>query len=112
MCPATASWSRFPRIAAPTVSGDHPPLTRFAGPVGTDDIILVGSERYGYYRLPTSPAVGELTRFPTTTSPLYTTSVWKFFLDGPMDRIFACTLMGGLWRGAVDTDGTIDWNLE
>ena len=103
---------KWQRVAAPTVSGDHPPLTRFAGPVGTDDILLVGSEGYGYYRLPTNPAVGVLTRFPTTTSPLYTSSVWKFFLDDPMNRIFACTLMGGLWRGAVDTDGTIDWNLE
>jgi hypothetical protein len=105
--PNGSSWTR---IAAPTVSGDHPPLTRFAGPVGTDNILLVGSEGYGYYRLPTSPAMGVLTRFPTTTSPLYTSSVWKFFFDDPMDRIFACTLMGGLWRGVVDVDGTISWD--
>jgi hypothetical protein len=105
--PDGSSWTR---IAAPTVSGDHPPLTHFAGPVGTDNILLVGSEGYGYYRLPTSPAIGALTRFPTTTSPLYTSSVSKFFLDGPLDRIFACTLMGGLWRGVVDVDGTIAWD--
>jgi hypothetical protein len=118
--PDGGSWTR---IAAPTVSGDHPPLTRFAGPFADTEVsLLVGSDGYGYFRLPTSPTVGALSRYATTTSPLYTSSVWKFFLDDPMDRIFACTLMGGLWRGAVslvDDDViplkkniVIDWNLE
>jgi hypothetical protein len=101
-------------IAAPAISGTHPPLTRFEMlHVTTERILLVGSDGYGYYRLPTNP-IGSLTRFPTTTSDLYSASVMKFFYDAdlPTKHVFACTAMGGLWRGAVAADGTIDWNLE
>jgi hypothetical protein len=105
-----ASWTR---IAAPAISGTNPPLTRFAMLTGTTEkVLLVGSDGYGYYRLPTDP-LGALTRFPTTTSPLYSAAVQKLYFDSIKNRVFACTSMGGLWRGAVAIpDGSIDWNLE
>jgi hypothetical protein len=105
------------RIEALPISGTNPPLTHFAGPVGSG-ILLVGSDGYGYYRLDTTILTSTdpypLTRYPTTTSDLYTASVMKFFYDDDpgINRVFACTAMGGLWRGAVAADGTIDWNLE
>jgi hypothetical protein len=101
------------RIEAPAISGTYPPLTRFAMLTGTTDgILLVGSDGYGYYTLPTSP-IGALTRFPTTTSDLYMAAVQKLYFDTIKNRVFACTAMGGLWRGAVAIpDGSITWNLE
>jgi hypothetical protein len=111
------------RIDAPTVSGVNPPLTRFAGPVtvaGIGDYLLVGSEGYGYYRLPVSPAIGSLTRCPDTTDNLHTAYVLKMYSDGTSTpkRIFACTSNDGLWRGdedlvdPVDPDIKYDWVQE
>jgi hypothetical protein len=104
------------RIEAPKISGAHPPLTRFAGPVGAG-ILLLGSDGYGYYRIDsTDLAAGtaSITRFPTTTIDLYSASVTKFTLDTTPDPdvMFAATAMGGLWRGTVAVDGTIAWELE
>ncbi|MCX7030308.1 MAG: hypothetical protein NTU62_09335, partial [Spirochaetes bacterium] len=117
----TSDGTSWTRIEAPAISGTNPPLTRFAGPVGTG-ILLVGSDGYGYYRLDTANLTGTdpFTRYPTTTSDLYTASVQKIYFDASSTpkRIFACTSMGGLWRGEenlVDPDDTLikyDWNLE
>jgi hypothetical protein len=106
-----ASWTR---IEAPAISGTYPPLTRFANLTGTTEgILLVGSDGFGYYQLPTLPTVGSLSRYATTTSGLYTAAVQKMYFDTDKNRVFACTSMGGLWRGAVAMpDGSIDWNLE
>jgi len=104
------------RIEAPLISGAHPPLTRFAGPVGTG-ILLLGSDGYGYYRIDTTDlaaGTAAITRFPTTTIDLYSSSVTKFTLDTTPDPdvIFAATAMSGLWRGSVAGDGSITWALE
>ena len=93
--------------------GHQPAAHPFRAAAGTpDETLLVGSDGYGYYPLPTTP-IGSLTRFPTTTSDLYTAAVQKLYFDRPENRVFACTSMGGLWRGAVTiVDGSITWNLE
>jgi hypothetical protein len=96
-------------IAAPEISGVNPPLTRFAGPitVGTDQYLLVGSDGYGYYRLPvTGGTPGALTRCPDSTDDLHTASVRNLVYDDTIspERIFACTSMAGLWRGDPDSD--------
>ncbi len=114
--PAAIPSATWKRIAAPTASGAHPPLTRFAGPVGTG-ILLLGSDGYGYYRIDTTDlaaGTAAITRFPTTTIDLHTASVTKLTLDTTPDPdvIFAGTAMGGLWRGTVAVDGTIAWELE
>jgi hypothetical protein len=107
--------TNWTRILAPAISGTYPPLTHFAGPVDAG-IVLVGSDGYGYYLLDTADLSGTdpLTRYPTTTSDLYTAAVQKMYFDVGKLRVFACTSMGGLWRGAVlgDGSGSIDWNLE
>jgi hypothetical protein len=109
----SATGGTWTRIEAPTVSGAHPPLTRFADPLIETGILLVGSEGYGYYTLPTVPAPGSLERFTTTTIPLHAATVTKFFHDDGKDRVFAATSMGGLWRGTVAvSDGSIGWAQE
>ncbi|OHD70792.1 MAG: hypothetical protein A2177_02085 [Spirochaetes bacterium RBG_13_68_11] len=111
----TSDGATWTRIEAPAISGTYPPLTRFAGPVDAG-IVLVGSDGYGYYLLDTADLGGTdpLTRYPTTTSDLYMAAVQKLYFDSGKSRVFACTSMGGLWRGAVLGDGlgSIDWNLE
>jgi hypothetical protein len=113
---ANAYNTDWTRIAAPAVSGVNPPLTRFAGPVTgvSDDYLLVGSEGYGYYRLPVSPTIGSLTRCPDTTDTLHTASVLKMYFDGAIspDRVFACTSNEGLWRGDQNAAEIVDPDLN
>jgi hypothetical protein len=99
-----ASWTR---IEVPTVSGAHPPLTRFGGVLGGTHL-LVGSDGYGYYRLET--ATDTLTRYATTTSTLYTASVRSLVVDG--STVFALTGGRGLWRGEVSGNDVTDWQQE
>jgi hypothetical protein len=111
---AGVSWER---IAVPQAdNGVYPPLTRFAGPLGTTALLVVGSDGYGYFVLDTGNLTVTdpypLTRFATTTSDLYPAAVRKFFLDTAKSRLFACTALSGLWRGAVAGDGSIVWNQE
>jgi len=107
------SWSR---IKVPQAdNGVYPPLTRFAGPLGTSGILLVGSDGYGYFQLDTTDLAGTspLRRFGITTSDLYPAAVRKFALDSAKNRVFACTALSGLWRGAYDgTDGSLEWTQE
>jgi hypothetical protein len=108
------SWER---IAVPRAdNGVYPPLTRFAGPLGTTDLLIVGADGYGYFVLDTNNLTGTspypLTRFETTTSELYPAAVRKLYLDTTKNRLFACTALRGLWRGAVAGDGSIEWNQE
>jgi len=106
-----ATWTP---VQAPLISGEHPPLTRFAGPilVGTDNYLLVGSDGYGYYRLLMPPATPALTRCPDTTDDLHSASVLKLWFDGPKDRVFACTSNDGLWRGDKDPADPVDPLIE
>lgn len=108
--------STWQRIAAPEISGVHPPLTRFAGPVDTN-FLLLGSEGYGYYLLNTSDLSGSapLVRCAqAATDNLYYATVLKLFHDGAENRVFACTSMSGLWRGKLQMDGSgaMTWNQE
>lgn len=114
---AASYGTTWKRIEAPTISGAHPPLTRFAGPVDPG-ILLVGSDGYGYYLLDTtiltSTDPSPLSRFSNTTIDLHAAAILSFSYDAAGDRVFACTSMGGLWRGEIarDGEGTIAWNLE
>ncbi len=104
------TWKRI--VVPQDDDGTYPPLTRFAGPIGTDaDILLVGSDGYGYYALDTGATTPTLTRYATTTSDLYYAAVLKLFLDSANSRVFAMTTLGGMWRGAIDGND-IDWNQE
>lgn len=107
--PDGASWTR---IAAPTVSGAHPPLTRFGGVLGGTHL-LVGSDGYGYYRLDTTNLAGgtvAVTRSATTTSDLYTAAVRDLVVDGA--TVFALTGGRGLWRGIASGADVADWQQE
>jgi hypothetical protein len=110
----TADGTTWTRTVVPADnSGVHAPLTRFALLTGTTEkVLLVGSDGYGYFSLPTSPTVGSLTRFATTTSDLYPAAVRKFFVDAAASRVFACSALSGLWRGAYDADASISWTQE
>lgn len=102
------------RVDAPLISGEHPPLTRFAGPVTADskDYLLVGSDGFGYYHLVLPPETPALTRCPDTTDDLHAAAVLKLYYDGPKDRIFACTSKDGLWRGDKDAADPVDPLIE
>jgi hypothetical protein len=86
-----------------------PPLTRFAGPFGTKNTLIVGSDGYGYYLLATNP-LGALVRFGDSTIDLHGASVQKVVIDGT--TVFALTSMGGLWRGSISGDAVVGWKQE
>ncbi len=109
------SWLDTP---APDISGVHPPLLRFGGPIGTG-ILLVGSDGYGYYLLDTKILASTdplpLSRCTTTTIDLHTDTVRSFFLDwlDPVEPFgFALTSMGGLWRGKISGGDITGWGQE
>jgi hypothetical protein len=103
------SWTAIP---APQISGVHPPLLRFAGPIGAG-VLLVGSDGYGYYLLDTIDLVTDpLTRCTTTTIDLHTDTVRSFVLDPVEGFGFALTSMGGLWRGTVSGGDITGWGQE
>ena len=73
------------------------PFTEF---VEVDSDLFVGTEGFGYYRLPSgSIESSEIERSPDyNISDLYNGVILRFFWDEEEDKVFACTAGAGLWR--------------
>jgi hypothetical protein len=98
--------------AAIEVSDDPVPFTAF-GQIVIGSDIYVGTQGYGYYRIPGGDVTATPVRSPSyNISSLYNGALNCLFYDLAQSRLFLCTSGAGLWRGDY-IDGTYwSWKQE
>jgi hypothetical protein len=108
------TWTKTP---SPILYNDDPDtpvgFTAFALPLADAGAVYVGTQSYGYYRIPGGNVTATPTREPSyNISALYNGAVNSFYYDSTLSRLFLCTAGAGLWRGEYESGSDWTWKQE
>jgi hypothetical protein len=104
-------WAATP--VAIEVSDDPVPFTAFAAPTIDTGAVYVGTQGYGYYRIPGGVVTGTPVRSPAyNISALYNGAINCLLYDAGQSRLFLGTAGSGLWRGDHVSGSEWLWKQE